>query len=248
MLAGDALSSRVLYHGLCRDADVVRVVIEDPVPAAVLIRSRLRRLGAWRTAGQLLFIGANRLLARRSRPRVAELIERYRLDTRPIPADVVQRVSSVNDAAVPVLLRALAPDAVVINGTRIIASSILAAAAVPVLNGHMGITPRYRGVHGAYWALVNGDPDHCGVTVHLVDSGVDTGAVVFQETIPVEPEDDFNTYPIHQIAHIVPLMRRAVCDAVAGALCVRSGVGPSALWHHPTLLGYLRTRLGAGVR
>ena len=40
---------------------------------------------------------------------------------------------------------------------------------------HAGITPQYRGVHGGYWAVVNNDPEHCGVTIHFVDKGIDTG-------------------------------------------------------------------------
>jgi methionyl-tRNA formyltransferase len=43
---------------------------------------------------------------------------------------------------------------------------------------HAGITPRYRGTHGGYWVLLNNDPGHCGVTIHLVDPGIDTGSIV----------------------------------------------------------------------
>jgi methionyl-tRNA formyltransferase len=35
------------------------------------------------------------------------------------------------------------------------------------VNIHVGITPKYRGVHGTYWALVNNDVENSGVTVHL---------------------------------------------------------------------------------
>ena len=248
MLAGPGASTNILFHALRSDVDFVRVVLEERVSAAALIRGRARRLGWGRTIGQLLFIVANRLLAARSRRRVRELLARYGMDVGQMPADLVERVPSVNGPRVVELLQALTPDAVVVNGTRIIAPAVLRAVAVPFLNGHMGMTPRYRGVHGAYWALASNDRAHCGVTVHLVDEGVDTGGVLYQEVIDVEPDDDFNTYPVHQLARIIPLMRQTLTDLIGGTLQVRSGVEPSTLWHHPTLFGYLKTRLLAGVR
>ena len=50
----------------------------------------------------------------------------------------------------------------------------------PVLNYHAGITPKYRGMNGGYWALATGDAGNFGATVHLVDAGVDTGGVLHQ--------------------------------------------------------------------
>jgi methionyl-tRNA formyltransferase len=112
----------------------------------------------------------------------------------------------------------------------------------------MGITPLYRGVHGGYWALAMNDSAHCGVTVHLVDEGVDTGAVLYQSTIAVEGSDNFSTYPIHQIAKAIPMMRSAVNDAAERRLAPRAAGGSSHQWYHPTLFFYLRQRLFKGVR
>ena len=55
----------------------------------------------------------------------------------------------------------------------------------PVVNVHAGITPRYRGVHGGYWALAERHPEWVGTTVHLVDPGIDTGAILAQATFDV---------------------------------------------------------------
>ena len=63
-----------------------------------------------------------------------------------------------------------------------------------------GITPLYRGVHGAYWALAEGRRDLCGVTVHRVDAGIDTGEVLAQVLIDPTPQDNFVTYPWLQVA------------------------------------------------
>jgi folate-dependent phosphoribosylglycinamide formyltransferase PurN len=51
------------------------------------------------------------------------------------------------------------------------------------VNIHVGITPKYRGVHGTYWALVNNDVENSGVTVHFVDEGIDTGNIINQAIV-----------------------------------------------------------------
>jgi len=70
------------------------------------------------------------------------------------------------------------PDVVVVNGTRIIAEKVLHSVPATFLNTHSGITPLYRGAHGGYWALVKKDRANCGVTIHVVDAGIDTGGIV----------------------------------------------------------------------
>ena len=89
---------------------------------------------------------------------------------------------------------------------------VLSCIDAPFINTHLGITLKYRGVHGGYWALANGDPDNYGVTVHLIDVGIDTGGVLYQKFIKVLKNDNFNTYPIHQIAHAIPLMKDTLND------------------------------------
>ena len=112
----------------------------------------------------------------------------------------------------------------------------------------MGITPKYRGVHGGYWALAMEDGDNCGVTVHLVDQGVDTGGVLYQDTIRTDKNDNFNTYPIHQIAKAIPLMKAALDDVKENRISVRQGVLPSHLWYHPTILEYMKYWIQRGVK
>lgn len=248
MLCGDGPSSWFMYNALAGEMDVLAVVVERKPSARAMIRNRLRRLGWPTVAGQLAFLAFNRLLARLQRRRSDELILRHGLQSAAPPADIVHRVDSVNTAAVRHLLRKLDPDAVVVNGTRIVSPKVIDCIRRPFINTHAGITPRYRGVHGGYWALVHDDTEHCGVTVHLVDAGVDTGGVLYQQRIHVEDSDGFNTYPLHQLAAGIPLMKQALRDAVDGTLAPREGVGPSRLWYHPTLGQYLRYRVSRSVK
>ena len=248
MLAGDVVSSRIMYHGICSDVDVTLVILEDKVPAKALIERRMKRLGFNRTMGQLMFIGLSRLLSRLSRRRIRQLIGEYGLDDSPFPREIVRRVRSVNSEEAVRLLQDARPDAVVVNGTRIISRRVLSSTAVPFVNTHMGITPKYRGVHGGYWALTQGDAENCGVTVHLVDEGIDTGGVLYQDRIAPGRADNFNTLPVHQIAKAIPLMKAALRDVGESRVHTKNGVYPSKLWYHPTLFEYLKYWIKRGVK
>jgi folate-dependent phosphoribosylglycinamide formyltransferase PurN len=119
-----------------------------------------------------------------------------------------------------------------------------------VLNTHAGITPLYRGVHGGYWALAEGRPELAGTTVHFVDEGIDTGRIVDQAFIQVTPDDSFATYPYLHVAAGLSILIPAVERTLAGTLEPRGprDALPSRLRTHPTLWGYLGTRLRRGVR
>jgi folate-dependent phosphoribosylglycinamide formyltransferase PurN len=248
LLAGDGWSTRAMYHSLRDDFDIVAVILENKPSARKMLRHRVRKLGLMETAGQFAFILYSRLLARAAQPRIEALMGQHGLSDASIPEAAITRVESANDQRVAKQLRELAPQAVVVNGTRILSKKLLAAVHAPFINTHMGITPAYRGVHGGYWALASDDRARCGVTVHLVDEGVDTGGILYQARIEATNEDSFATYPVLQLAAAVPSMKAALVDAAEGRLAPRAGEGPSRQWYHPTLWGYWKTRLSRGVK
>jgi methionyl-tRNA formyltransferase len=95
-----------------------------------------------------------------------------------------------------------------------------------------------------------GEPDACGVSVHLVDRGVDTGPVLAQAIVVPTRRDNFMTYPLLQLVAAIPLVRSALSQAAAGQVVPLSPQppGPSRVWSHPTFWAYLWTRLSRGVR
>lgn len=58
-----------------------------------------------------------------------------------------------------------------------------------VLNLHLGKLPEYRGMRPINWALKNGE-SVAGVTLHEVDTGIDTGPIVAQSTFSIWPDRD----------------------------------------------------------
>lgn len=248
LLAGEGWTTNAMYYALRDEFDIVAVIIERKPSALKMLRYRARKLGMIETFGQFAFILYSRLLGRAAHARVESLMQQHGLSAAPIPEHAVTRVASANGKQTARLLRKLAPQAVVVNGTRILSRKLLDEVDAPFINTHMGITPAYRGVHGGYWALANDDHAQCGVTVHLVDEGVDTGGILYQDRIDVAAEDNFATYPVLQLAKALPLMKAALIDAATDRLMPRPGHGPSKQWYHPTLWGYWKVRLARGVK
>ena len=58
-----------------------------------------------------------------------------------------------------------------------------------IVNVHPSLLPAFPGAHAIEDALAAG-VETTGVTVHLVDEGIDTGPSSRQEAVPVEPRDD----------------------------------------------------------
>ena len=237
-----------MYNALATYAKIECVILENKQSSKDFILKRFKKNGVLKTAGQLLFIVTNKISSKLSQKNIQSLISNFGLNDDYFPNHIVKKVENVNSKETIRLLTEINPDAVVVNGTRIISRNVLSSINATFINTHMGITPRYRGVHGGYWALANRDPDHCGVTVHLVDQGIDTGGVLYQDTINTDKFDNFNTYPIHQIAKAIPLMKAALKDIKENRINVISGVPPSNLWYHPTIIEYLNNWLKYGVR
>jgi methionyl-tRNA formyltransferase len=210
----------------------------------------VKKLGILKVTGQLMFRAAVvPLLVRTSRARTAEIRRDFEFDNSAIPEPILIRVRSVNDPRTMEALNQAHPDFIVVHGTRIISSEVLQAMQTPFVNMHAGITPLYRGVHGAYWALVNHDQANCGVTIHLVDKGIDTGGILAQASIDRKPEDNFITYTYLQLAVGIPKLKAVLYELLAGRSKVQSApLGTSRLWTHPTIWEYLRHRFMEGVK
>lgn len=255
LLAGPGDSSDIVADYLASRVSKLVVVMEEPQSRVRLARRRARKVGWLVVAGQILFVSCLQPVLRWSgRHRRRAILGPAIPGTGAANGtrrDAQHRVASVNDDETVVLLRSLRADVVVVHGTRIIAPRVLASAGCPVVNMHAGITPRYRGVHGGYWALAERHPEWVGTTVHLVDPGIDTGGILAQTTFDVAADDTIATYPELHLVHGLPLLGDQVDKAVAGEELepLPSGLAPgSHLYYHPTIWGYLWRRWRDRVR
>jgi methionyl-tRNA formyltransferase len=86
-------------------------------------------------------------------------------------------------------LRQWAPDLVVVAAFgRILRPEVLALPPHGCVNVHASLLPRWRGAAPIQAAILAGDAQ-AGVTVMKMDAGVDTGAMIAQRAIPIEPDD-----------------------------------------------------------
>ena len=249
MLARNGLCPRIIYNGIASDFAPACLIVEPAPSRKQLLTRRLKRLGLFKVGGQgLLLMFRKWFLSRKSEKRMRELIVQYQLSDTPFPSHLIRHVRSVNDQEAIGELKKLQPDVVLVVGTSILSEEVLTSIDAPFINTHTGITPRYRGCNGAYWALAKQDRENCGVTVHLVDGGIDTGGVLYQDRITVGPGDDMETYLIHQMARAIPLLKSAINDVRENRITVRQGVYPSCFWTDPTLFEYVKNWVRTGVR
>jgi phosphoribosylglycinamide formyltransferase-1 len=82
-----------------------------------------------------------------------------------------------------------------------------------IVNVHPSLLPAFPGAHAIDDALAAG-VETTGVTIHFVDEGLDTGPVIAQEAVPLEPRATLEER-IHGVEHrLLPRVVRDLCPAV----------------------------------
>lgn len=231
--------------------EIERLIIEEPISTKKFLERRLKTIGVFTVMGQLL----NRLfivplLKKTSSKRVREIMELGLLNTAPPNNNIVSKVPSANSSTCIELLRKINPTVVIIVNTRILNKKTLSSIPGKFINIHAGITPKYRGWHGGYWALVHNDKENCGVTIHLVDEGIDTGGVLYQGIIDPAPDDNYYTYPFVQLLVGLPLMKKAVEDVLHNNMNPKKTgeTNNNDVYYHPTIWEYLWNRIVKKVK
>jgi formyltetrahydrofolate-dependent phosphoribosylglycinamide formyltransferase len=172
--------------------------------AGTLLQALLDAVSATDYPVRVVAVGADRLgiegLARAERATIPNFAVRL--------ADHPDR--SAWDDALTNAVDAYRPDLVVLAGfMKIIGPSFLAAFGGRILNTHPALLPSFPGAHAVADALDHG-VKVTGCTAHLVDAGVDTGPIVAQRAVPVEPED--TVARLHERIKVVE--RRMLVDVV----------------------------------
>jgi methionyl-tRNA formyltransferase len=118
----------------------------------------------------------------------------------PADHDVVCDLAERNGAAVhratsraevEGVVASIRPDLAVISSfNRALGPEILQVC--PFINVHYAPLPRYRGNAPVNWALLNGEAQ-TAITIHRVDAGLDSGAILYQEYVPISDTDDAST-------------------------------------------------------
>ncbi len=240
LLAADCESSRWVYNALEESIGLEAVILEQPVSKKELAKRRIKKIGLLPVIGQVFFSAlAVPLLRIRSKKRKAALVNKFGLSNETFDNSKTSRVSSVNEEGCLKAIQLLKPDIIVVNGTRIISKNLLQSTNAVFVNMHVGITPQYRGSHGGYWALRNNDIENFGTTIHLIDAGVDTGAVLKQVFIKPDKADNFTTYPVLQAAIGIEALKEVLTNMLSGNYETIKHTEKGKMYFQPTLWKYL---------
>ena len=107
---------------------------------------------------------------------------------------------------------------------RILPKSLIEMPRRGALNVHPSLLPKYRGATPIQSALANGDRE-TGVTIMLMDAGMDTGDIVLQERIAIAPGETYGELHDRLAQLGAELLDRAIELAQQGALPHRPQTG-----------------------
>jgi formyltetrahydrofolate-dependent phosphoribosylglycinamide formyltransferase len=147
---------------------------------------------------------------------------------RGLPAVAVDRERfpsrAEHEAEIGRVLREAGTDLICLAGyMRILSPEFVREWPGRILNIHPSLLPKYRGLSPQRRTLEAGEVE-AGCTVHIVDEGTDTGPVVLQRRVPVEPNDTEGTLS----ARILEQEHEAYPEAIVKVLNRLAGPPKSA--------------------
>lgn len=151
-------------------------VVEKKNTAKNILIRRLKKRGVFSVINQLLF----QVLIQRTHKYLCKDVSTYK---KILIEDKIILGQSINSEDSIKKVRVLNPDLIVLAGCRILNKSFIESFSCPIINIHLGLTPKYRGVFGGVWPILMSDIDNIGVTLHHVNTGIDTGNIISQKKI-----------------------------------------------------------------
>jgi methionyl-tRNA formyltransferase len=94
--------------------------------------------------------------------------------------------------------------------TAIIPESILFQPPHQTIEYHPSLLPRHRGRSAMNWAIINGE-ERTGLTIFWVDAGIDTGPILLQKEVAIDPVDTVATLYFNKL---YPLGVEALVEAI----------------------------------
>lgn len=99
-------------------------------------------------------------------------------------------------------------DILINAGGGIFRKRIVNAPKIGILNAHMGVLPKFRGMNVLEWSLFYGN--RVGVTLHLIDTGIDTGDILLFNEIEIEKSDTIESLRAKSLAVSVEIMLEGI--------------------------------------
>lgn len=101
----------------------------------------------------------------------------------------VMQPEKLKDEAFISELRSLNADLQVVVAFRMLPEVVWSMPRLGTINVHASLLPNYRGAAPINWAIINGEAK-TGVSTFLLKHDIDTGDIIYQEAIDIDPEDN----------------------------------------------------------
>lgn len=158
-----------------------------------------------------------------------------------------QRIASANHPSFVAHLAALEVDVLINQTGELLREPLLSTPRHGVINRHLSLLPAYRGAWPIFWQFANGEP-RVGVTVHVVDAGLDTGDILAQASMERAAGASISATVTQLFERAVPLTCEALQRLESGAPRIPNA-GPSAsAFRTPSPATVLRYMAGLPVR
>ena len=133
----------------------------------------------------------------------------------------IKYVKNINNLQSQTLISNECPDLCLSFGTRKISNKTLSLFKDGGINVHRGIAEKYKGLDSNQWALYHKDIENIGVTLHLLDNNLDTGDIIFQETLRYPLDTKIFQMRYYETILATKLSEKALKSYLSGDLKVR---------------------------
>jgi folate-dependent phosphoribosylglycinamide formyltransferase PurN len=160
----------------------------------------------------------------------------------------VLTVSDVNSPEFMASLKGYAPDVIINQSERLLKKPLLELAPLGVVNRHGSLLPRFRGRLASFRGHAAEPPEY-GVTIHLVDEGLDSGPIILQRRLQLDPRlPYFDVLQRLFRESVTPLLEALDLLARPGFVPTENRHQGTPVWPFPTLEEVRRYRQVLALR
>jgi methionyl-tRNA formyltransferase len=104
-----------------------------------------------------------------------------------------------------------------VHALHVLPAELVAAPRIGSFNLHPGPLPAYAGLNAPSWAIYDGQQTHA-VTVHWMDSGIDTGPIAYEAGLEISGDDTGFSLSAKCVRAGLPLLQELLAAAASGTV------------------------------
>lgn len=99
----------------------------------------------------------------------------------------IEAKKTLNEQRIFEFLQHASPDVIISSNSLIFSKKLLSLPRIACINRHSALLPAYGGLWPVFQAMAHGE-NQCGVSIHLMELGIDKGSILTQQAIEIKPE------------------------------------------------------------